>query len=145
MASFLTCREPIIFFWKTSCAPPPRSRVTTTISLFGKRESSCFHVVTAPEKIFCNSSVESDSFILSMGFLGLTETVRASIPSLYSLKFLIFAFSVSFTSRASIPKLLVPSKTDFTPAPEPPLETKMMMFLSGNTGLTLFHVSYFSI
>ena len=76
---------------------------------------------------------------------GFTQIQSASIPKVNDSKSLTFSFSESFISRANIPKLATLSSTALTPAPEPPEETKIVIFSLGNEESTLSQVVYFSI
>ena len=84
-------------------------------------------------------------FNLINGFSGFTEIVNASSPNVNAFKSLTFSFSLSFIPRASIPKFATLSRTAFTPAPDPPDETYIVIFSAGRDGSTLSHVSYFSM
>ncbi len=121
------------------------SLVTTMISLSGSEASKSFQVLNSPENIFTISSFVKLSLTVNTGLLGFTPNVKASIPTLNSLSSGSWSFSVSLTVLATIPKSLVLSITDFTPCPDPPAETYIEIFSSGNEESTLSQVTLPSI
>ena len=57
----------------------------------------------------------------------------------------LFLFRCLLFHVPAFQKFATLSRTAFTPAPDPPDETYIVIFSAGSDGSTLFHVSYFSM